>query len=162
MKSTTAKVWFVVRIIRTGNWLARAMLLAGAIGVALAIYLSVRHSPAMTTVRWLPRFIAVWADHHGRFCNFPAYAMLAVPFLMVTTGALRRACVAALLVVFVALLELVQLWIPTRVADLWDIVWGGAGILAVWGIFEAVRKLKLVTSAQSGAGKLNESVRTIP
>jgi len=152
MKSTTAKMRFVLRFVRSGNWLEKAMLLAGAIGVTLAIYLSVRPSAAMTTVRWLPRFIAVWADHHGRFCNFPAYAMLAVPFLMVTTNTLRRACVVALLVVFVALLELVQLWIPTRVADLRDIFWGGAGILAVWGIFEAVIKLRLVTSAQSGAG----------
>ena len=152
MKSTTAKMRFVLRFVRSGNWLEKAMLLAGAIGVTLAIYLSVRPYPAVTTVRWLPRFIAVWADHHGRFCNFPAYAMLAVPFLMVTTNTLRRACVVALLVVFVALLELVQLWIPTRVADLRDIFWGGAGILAVWGIFEAVIKLRLVTSAQSGAG----------
>lgn len=143
---------FLLRFNRGRIWMGKAILLAAVTGLALAVYLSVRPSPAMMTVNWLPRFIADWADHYGRFRNFPAYAMLAVPFLMVTPGTLRRARVAVLLVVFVAALEFVQIWIPTRFADLWDIFWGGAGILAVWGIFEAVIKFRPSASAQGVAG----------
>lgn len=116
------------------------MLLAGAVGVALAIYLSVRPSPALTTVWWLPHFISRWADHHGVLRNFPAYALLAIPFLMMTPGVLQRACVVASLAVFAALMEIIQIYIPTRFADERDILWSWIGLLAAWAIFEAVKR----------------------
>ena len=118
----------VLRFVRSEKWLVKAMLLVGVIGVALAIFLSVRSSPTLTTVWWLPHFVSHWADRHGVFRNFPAYAILAVPFLMITPGILQRACVIASLAVVAALLEVIQLWIPTRFADLGDIFWSWAGL----------------------------------
>jgi hypothetical protein len=152
MKSTLSKIRLVRRFIRSGKWLEKAMLLAGMIGVMMGIYLSVRPSPALATVWWLPHFISLWADHHGVLRNFPAYAMLAFPFLMMTPGVLQRACAVAFLAVFAALMEIIQLWIPTRFADMRDILWSWIGLLAAWGLFEAVIKSKRAAFVQSSAG----------
>jgi hypothetical protein len=151
MKGTLSKIRLVRRFIRSGNWLEKAMLVAGMTGLLLGIYLSVRPSPALATVWWLPHFISRWADHHGILRNFPAYAMLAVPFLMVATGVRQRAYAVAFLAIFAALMEIIQLWIPTRFADMRDIVWSWAGLLAAWGLFEAVVKSKPSASALNGA-----------
>jgi hypothetical protein len=64
---------------------------AGIFGVGLATFLSVKSSPSMSGVGWLPHFIIHWADRHGQLCNFPAYAMLAIPFLALAPGRLQRA-----------------------------------------------------------------------
>lgn len=150
MKGTLSKIRLVRRFIRSGNWLEKAMFLAGMIGVMLGIYVSVRPSPALATVLWLPHFISRWTDHHGVLRNFPAYAMLAVPFLMMATGVRHRACAVAFLAIFAALMEIIQLWIPTRFADGRDIVWSWAALLAAWGLFEAVVKSRPTASAQGG------------
>jgi hypothetical protein len=128
--------------IRSGKWFEKAMFLAGVVGVGLAVFLSVRSSPAMMTVDWLPKFVANWLDHYGRFRNFPAFAMLAIPFLIITPKFLQRACIIALLAILIDSLELIQVWIPTRFADLGDIFWGWTGLLAAWGIFEVRHKIR--------------------
>lgn len=120
-----------------------AIFFTGLVGVAPAVFLSIRPSPALSTVRWLPHFISQWADRHGWFCNFPAYGALAVPFLVITPNIVGRACVVASLAALVAALEIIQLWIPTRSADLWDIFWGWSGLLTAWAIFEIVNRLGL-------------------
>ena len=108
----------------------------GLFGTGLAIYLSVKSSSRMEDVRWLPHWITQWADHHGRFCNFPAYAILAFPFLALCSGTRTRLRVSFLLIFLVALMEVVQLWRPTRHSDVWDIIYGGSGILSVLLGFE--------------------------
>jgi len=110
----------------------------GLFGVGLAIYLSLKPSPSMNAVRWLPRFITAWADRHGQSDNFVAYSMLSIPFLMVAPGRLERACVTTSLAILVAAMEIIQIWIPTRVADEWDIFWGWSGLLASWAAFEVM------------------------
>ncbi len=142
MKSTIVKLRLILRFVSRRGWLEKGMLLAGAVGVGLGVYLSVRPSPALTTVWWLPHFVSQWADHHGILRNFPAYAMLAVPFLILARGISQRAVAVACLAVFATLMEIIQLWIPTRFADGRDIVWSWAGLLLAWGIFEAVAKLR--------------------
>jgi hypothetical protein len=150
MKQVMTITQSVLCHIRSGKWFEKAMFLVGAVGVGLAIFLSVRSSPAMTTVGWLPKFVANWLDHYGRFRNFPAFAMLAIPFLIITPKFLQRVCIIVLLALLIDSLEMIQVWIPTRFADLWDIFWGWTGILAVWGIFEAVLKFRPETSAPNG------------
>ena len=108
----------------------------GLFGTGLAIYLSVKSSSRMEDVHWLPHCITHWADHHGRFCNFPAYAILALPFLALVSGTRNRLRVSLVLVSLVALMEVVQLWIPTRHSDVWDVIYGGSGILTVQAVFE--------------------------
>jgi hypothetical protein len=120
-------------------WLYIGMLGMGLFGLGLAIFLSVKSSPCMSAVRWLPHFITAWADRHGRLCNFPAFAMLAIPFLAFAPGLLNRACVTASLAIFVAALEIFQIWIPTRSADEWDVFWGWSGLLTSWAVFEATQ-----------------------
>jgi hypothetical protein len=39
-------------------------------------------------------------------------------------------------------MEVVQLGIPTRHSDLWDVFWGGAGIFAVQAVFELSSRWK--------------------
>lgn len=121
-----------------GVWYRLGMAGVGIFGVGLAIYLSVKPSPSMTAVRWLPHFMTEWANHHGQSCNFPAYALLAMPFLMLSPRVLQRALVTASLAILVASMEIAQIWIPTRFADGWDIFWGWSGLLASWAAFEVV------------------------
>jgi hypothetical protein len=157
MKWAKMKMQPILCLICSGKWFEKAMFLAGVVGVGLAIFLSVRSSPAMMTVAWLPKWVGHWLDQYGRFRNFPAFAMLAIPFLIITPKFLQRACIIVLLAMLVDSLELVQLFIPTRYAEGWDIFWGWAGLLAAWGIFEAVIKFTPETSAQNAAGELNEN-----
>lgn len=157
MKWAKMKMQPILCLIRSGKWFEKVMFLVGVVGVGLAIFLSVRSSPAMMTVAWLPKWVGHWLDQYGRFRNFPAFGMLAIPFLIITPQFLQRACIIALLALLVDSLELVQLFIPTRYADMGDIFWGWAGLLAAWGIFEAVIKFTPETSAQNAAGELNEN-----
>jgi len=115
----------------------------GVFGVGLAIFLSVKSSPNMSAVGWLPHFIIRWADSHGRLCNFPAYAMLAIPFLAIAPGRLHRAGATVLLAILVAGLEIIQLWIPTRYSDKWDVFWGWSGLLTSWAAVEMVAAIWL-------------------
>jgi hypothetical protein len=123
-------------------WLYAGCLAIGLFGAGLAIYLSVKSSSRMETVHWLPHGIIKWADHHGRFCNFPAYALLALPFMAVCSGLRNRLRVSLVLILLVASMEVVQLGIPTRHSDLWDVFWGGAGIFAVQAVFELSSRWK--------------------
>jgi hypothetical protein len=124
------------------KWFKGGVLCAGLLGVGVVTFLSLRSSPEITTVKWVPKIIANWADRHGRFCNFPAYGALAVPFLLIASTLRRQAWIIALLAVLIAALEISQLAIPTRVCDVWDIAWGWAGLLAAWFICAAINRFR--------------------
>jgi len=124
-------------------WIRLGITCVGVFGVGLAIFLSVKSSPSMSAVGWLPHFITHWADRHGRSCNFPAYAMLAIPFLTIAPGRLHRAGATVLLAILVAGLEIIQLWIPTRYSDKWDVFWGWSGLLTSWAAVEMVAAIWL-------------------
>jgi len=128
-------------------WLGIGTIGVGTFGIGLAVFLSIKSSPSMSAVDWLPHFLTHWADRHGRLCNFPAYALLALPFLLCARHGWQRAWVVAGLAVLIAALEIVQLWIPSRVADKWDVFWGCSGLLASWSAIELIPRILFKTSA---------------
>jgi hypothetical protein len=105
-------------------------LAAGILGVGLVLYLSLKSSSRMTEVNWLPAGLTRWADAHGRFRNFPAFGLIALPFLILASSRVRRFQIAGALALLVALLEVLQNWIPARSPDVWDVVWASLGLLA--------------------------------
>lgn len=120
----------MVRIFRGGCWLA------GIVGIACGLYMTLRPSSMLSEISWLPEGIARWADSYGRFRNFPAYATLAIPFMIVCNG--RRARFRALkwLALFGAAVEAAQYFIPTRWCEWEDVAWSWAGLVATWLIAE--------------------------
>jgi hypothetical protein len=133
--------WFEKNNRTSTSWFRLGIICVGIFGVGLAIFLSVKSSPSMSAVGWLPHFITHWADRHGQLCNLPAYAMLAIPFLAVAPGRLHRTCVVFSLAILVAGLEIVQLWIPMRCSDKWDVFWGWSGLLTSWVAVELVEAI---------------------
>lgn len=110
------------------------LIIIGSLGVGLAIYLSLKTSSRMTAVHWLPQWITRWADAHGQFRNFPAFALLAAPFLLVVSQPRRRLLTLAALGLLIVSLELLQRRLPERSPDVWDVVWGWAGLGFAWMI----------------------------
>jgi hypothetical protein len=62
--------------------------------------------------------------------------------MAVCSGLRNRLRVSLVLILLVASMEVVQLGIPTRHSDLWDVFWGGAGIFAVQAVFELSSRWK--------------------
>ena len=131
------------------KWFGKALLCAGLIGIGLVTFLSLRSSPAISSVRWMPGIISHWADRHGRFCNFPAFGTLAVPFLLIASTLRRQAWVVAFLALLIAALEIAQLAIPTRVCDVRDIAWGWAGLVTAWLICWSLKKNRVALGSKS-------------
>lgn len=113
-------------------------LAAGMLGVGLGLYLSLKASSRMSDVQWLPAGITRWADAHGRFRNFPAFGLIALPLLLLPSSRRRRCLLAAALVGMVALLEVFQNWIPARSPDVWDVVWASLGVSAALVLAECL------------------------
>lgn len=117
------------------------LLVAGLVGIGLVTFLSLRSSPALSTVSWLPRSIAHWADAHGRLCNFPAYGLLAVPFLLITSNLRWQMGMLAGLALLIVAFEIIQLDLLARSCDPADVAWGWAGLLTAWAGCAAVKKI---------------------
>ena len=125
----------LTRLFRAACWLA------GAIGIACGLYLTLKPSSMLTEVWWLPKGLAHWADNYGRFRNFPAYATLAVPFVLVCNGRRARAKAMAWLALFGAAVEGLQYWIPTRWCEWQDVAWSWAGLAATWIVAEVAYRV---------------------
>jgi hypothetical protein len=110
------------------------MLILALVGMGLCVYLSLRASPALNTVSWLPHGVARWADAHGRFDNFPAYGLVALPLFLLATGTRRQLAIFVIMTMFIALLEFAQRTIPTRHCDIWDLIYGGLGLATAWAV----------------------------
>lgn len=110
--------------------------LTGVVGIACGLYMTLRPSSNLVEIPWLPRAVAKWADSYGRFRNFPAYATLAAPFMIVCNG--RRARFRALrwLALFAASVEAAQYFIPSRWCEWQDVAWSWAGLAATWLVAE--------------------------
>ncbi len=117
-------------VLRTICWVAIV------IGLALGLYLTLRPSSSFKDLWWLPASVEVWADHYGRFRNVPAFALLAVPCLIIANGRRARRKAFLALAAFVAVTELAQYFIPTRWCEWQDIVCGWAGLAITWFLFE--------------------------
>lgn len=99
------------------------------LGLAALAYLSLRPSPWIEEVVWVPSSISRWADRHGILRNTAAFFVFGL-FVFAFLG--RRWFHAAALCLFATAIEVAQLWIPHRAYDPKDIAAGVAGILAAW------------------------------
>jgi hypothetical protein len=111
-------------------------------GVVSAIYLTDRSSSDLETIEWLPRYlhgVARWADYHGRFRNVPAYAVLALPALILLRRPGARGRAVLILAVFATVMEYTQLFIPTRYFEWQDIAESWLGLVAAWFLVETGR-----------------------
>jgi len=122
--------WIFVRCFRVVCWTS------GAIGIACGLYLTLKKSSVLQEVWWLPTGIARWADSYGRFRNFPAYALLALPFMLVANGRRARFNAFRWLALFGAAVEAAQYFIPSRWCEWEDVAWSWAGLLATWILVE--------------------------
>ena len=104
------------------------LLLVGAMTITMAFF-SLRHSPDLTTVNWMPAWLGHWADHHGVLRNtlgFFVYSLVA--FLLVGARWQYPAAIGA----FSIAIELAQIWIPGRFFDWRDIVASLVGVALAW------------------------------
>jgi len=99
------------------------------VGLAALAFLSLRPSPYVHEVVWVPGFLGRWADHNGVLRNTVAFFAFAL-FVFACIG--RRWFHALALCAFATAIEVAQLWIPHRAFDPKDIVAGIAGILTAW------------------------------
>lgn len=130
------------------KWFKGFFLVAGLIGVGVVSFLELRSSSAISTVKWIPKVIGNWADRNGRFCNFPAFGLMGVPFFMLTSGFRRQMGIIAVLSLFIASLEIIQLAIPTRHCDVWDIFWGSMGVIVAWAVCEVIKRGRLTIDSK--------------
>lgn len=132
--------------------------------MGLAVYLSVKSSPRMTAVDWLPQWITRWADQHGRLRNFPAFGLIALPFLLLMPSRTSRIRIVIALTSLVATLELIQNWIPARSPDIGDVFWAGLGLLAALILVELghLVRHKLKSSRNSATATPQDATRTNP
>ena len=127
-----------------------ALAFVGIIGVACALYLTFRADSDLHSVPYMPRALGDWLERNGRFRNFPAYAMLAVPYLLLFRTLRRRALAMLLLAIFGSALEALQYFLPSRWCEWQDAALSVAGVAAAWVAF-ALARLAFGRSAQSGA-----------
>ena len=111
------------------------------------LYLSLRPSPAISTVPFFPHPLAVWFDQNNFIANVLGFGALAgvglLAFAAQSTsepGASlqaksRSAFVVAAVCGLVVFLEIIQFYLPKRFCDWRDTVAGCTGALAAWGIF---------------------------
>lgn len=125
----------MVRLFRYGCWTA------GAVGIACGLYMTLRPSSILSEIPWLPRGVAHWADNYGRFRNFPAYATLALPFMIVCNGRRSRFNALRWLALFGAAVEAAQYFIPSRWCEWEDVAWSWAGLTATWLLTETTYKV---------------------
>ena len=109
------------------------------------LYLSLRGSPSLREVCWLPEWLSAWADRHGELRTAVPYcaAGLLCPWLLIRNqaqptgrsqlighGRLAPSLwAAASLFALLLLTEGAQLVLPNRSASLADIAWGTLGIV---------------------------------
>lgn len=113
----------------------------GLTGIGLVTFFSLRSTPAISTVNWVPRWLAHWADRNYRFDNFPAYGLMALPFLLLANTFRRRAWTVVALSFLIFFLELAQLAEPHRHCDVGDMACGWAGVLTAWALCTALDRL---------------------
>ncbi len=117
------------------------------------IYLSVRSGSPTSTVPWIPKFLANWFDAHDVLKNLVGFFMLGITGMAALGGErplIRPWRLAAVLMLFVVCLELAQLKIPNRVADIRDVQAGWAAILLAWGVHTAFVWMAALRRAPNG------------
>ena len=119
------------------NWfffLAFILLTIGVVHCALA------PSPDLQQINWIPSVIASWANAYPSFRNFPAFGVVAMSLFFCVFSWLQQAHPQRLfglafftsiaVSLFGVLLECLQIWLPARFFDPYDIAWSIAGAFA--------------------------------
>jgi hypothetical protein len=117
------------------------VVVCAVLGSACAIYLSCRSSSSLASVPWIPRAIGEWADQHGRIRNFPAYFLLACPFLLIGRETYSRVWATIGVGVFGTGLEWAEVFFPGRWVEWQDIAWSWAGAVTALLCFEGGRRV---------------------
>jgi hypothetical protein len=104
----------------------------------LVLFLTIKPNPAIQEVRWMPRESSAFFDLHDGWKNAVGFGMLALAGFIgwpqgygvrVWTRRFRRIVQAATYCAVVVLMELLQLFIPTRFCDVDDMASGSLGVL---------------------------------
>lgn len=105
-----------------------------------AINCALVSSPDLHHIPWLPKAIATWANEYPAFRNFPAFGIVAISLYFCVLSWLKQphskrllgfAFVCSVAVsIFGVLLEFLQILLPTRFFDPYDIAWSIAGAFA--------------------------------
>ena len=108
--------------------------------ILATIHCALAPSPDLHHIRWLPNAIATWANEYPAFRNFPAFGVLAMSLYFCVFSWLQQvhpkrllglALLCSIVVsLFGVLLECLQLFLPARVFDPYDIAWSIAGAFA--------------------------------
>ena len=107
--------------------------LAKLLVIATIGYLSWRPSPMMEEIPWIPSFLGIWADEFVRART--AVPFVALGFLNGLTQVVRKAGIidfarSALAYLGLAVVvELVQVFIPSRHCDVQDMLWAVLGTM---------------------------------
>jgi hypothetical protein len=124
------------------QWGARAVYLLLLLTI---LYFSLRSSPSLREVWWLPEWLSAWADRHGELRTAVPYcaAGLLCPWLLTRNQARAAGCshpirdgrltlslwAAVSLFALLLFTEGAQLVLPNRVTSLDDVAWGALGIV---------------------------------
>ena len=108
--------------------------------ILATIHCALAQSPDLQQIPWLPRAIASWANDYPAFRNFPAFGVVAMSLYFCVFSWIKKphpkrllglALFCSIVVsLFGALLECLQIWLPTRFFDPYDIAWSIAGAFA--------------------------------
>ncbi|CAA6696205.1 MULTISPECIES: hypothetical protein [unclassified Lentimonas] len=124
-------------------------------GCLLISYLSLRSSPILMEINWIPNWLSQWADANGNgerrtsvpFFALSGYLTLEAMFAFKECRALPWmiwALAAYALFGLLCLTEFIQIWLPERTASWADIGWGTLGI-AGGALPLVLRELRIVT-----------------
>ena len=99
----------------------------------LTLYLSLKASPEMKSVSWIPPFLAEWADRNSDLRTAVPYALLGIMVSWITSnqkpGRRRQLLIGVGVLVFLLLAtESMQLLLQGRTGSWQDLAWGMAGI----------------------------------
>jgi hypothetical protein len=108
-------------------------------GIVSAVFLTLRRSSDLRTIWWIPYPAALWADYHGRIRNLVAYAILALPALILYRDRRKQLRWLVGLGVLGTALEYGQLFIPTRWFEWQDIALSLTGLATAWIFVETFR-----------------------
>jgi VanZ family protein len=119
------------------------------LGLAGLLFFSLRpaHGNSGRT-KGLPKVLATWINAHDNVSNFLAYAgMSTLAILLVKlsskpgdkkSGLAMETKVIISFALLVSAIEIIQIWIPGRVADFNDVLTAWAGLLAGWGLISLI------------------------
>jgi hypothetical protein len=107
---------------------------------AVGVYWSLRGDPVTPWPNLVPLWVFEWSERHGTTRNYPAYLILALFWFIAGRNWKQRMALGIALAGFAALAEVVQIWLPHRVASSLDVLCSWAGIATAWALCRLGRR----------------------